>query len=124
MLLALAAFASWALALAGRLRAEIVYGVRYEGALPLEDIMTTRTRLTYEVRDHALAAVPEIADLMAAELGWDEARRAAEVEAYRARCAAEDAAAQTQDDTAAGAARGRAGDILDDLAGAAVNTLA
>ncbi len=106
------------------LRAEIVYGVRYEGALHLEDIMTTRTRLTYEVRDHALAAVPEIADLMAAELGWDEARRAAEVEAYRARCAAEDAAAQTQDDTAAGAARGRAGDILDDLAGAAVNTLA
>ena len=43
------------------LRAEIVYGVTHEGALHLEDMMTIRTRLTYEVADHGLAAGPEIA---------------------------------------------------------------
>lgn len=106
------------------LRAEIVYGVTYEGALHLEDMMTIRTRLTYEVRNHGLAAVEEITELMAVDLGWDEARRQFELDAYRARCAAEDAAASAPDDTAAQQARQRIGDILGDLPGAAVTTLA
>ncbi|MFV0459965.1 MAG: glycerol-3-phosphate dehydrogenase/oxidase [Actinomycetales bacterium] len=106
------------------LKAEIVYGVSHEGALHLEDVMTTRTRLTYEVRDHALAAVETIADLMAGELGWSAERRNAEVEAYRARCAAEDAAAAAPDDAGAQSARGRAGDPLSTLPGARVTSLA
>ena len=106
------------------LRAEIVYGVTHEGALHLEDVMTIRTRLTYEVRDHGLAAVEEIADLMALALGWDEARRRSELDAYRARSAAEDAAAAAPDDAAAEQARRRVGDVLADLPGAEVMTLA
>ncbi len=105
------------------LRAEIVYGVRYEGALHLEDIMTTRTRLTYEVRHHGLAAADEIADLAAEELGWDATRRDAELAAYRERCAAEEAASQAPDDTRAQEARGRHGDVLADLPGAKVTSL-
>ncbi len=109
---------------AAYLRAEIVYGVSHEGALHLEDTMTIRTRLTYEVRHHGLAAVDEIADLMAAELGWDTGRRQAEVDAYRARCDAEDAAAAAPTEDAAQQARQRNGDVLADLPGAAVSSLA
>ncbi len=97
------------------LRAEVVYGVTHEGALHLEDMMTTRTRLTYEVRDHALAAIDEIADLMAARLGWDAARRGTELKAYRERCAAEDAAATAPDDPTAQRLRQRFGDVLAEL---------
>ncbi|HST73365.1 glycerol-3-phosphate dehydrogenase/oxidase [Kocuria sp.] len=95
------------------LRAEIVHACTHEGALHLEDIYDTRTRLTWERPRHGLDAVEEIADLAAAALGWDPQRRAAEVEAYRARCAAEDAAAAAADDAAAAAARAAAPDVLD-----------
>ncbi|MDN5762651.1 MAG: glycerol-3-phosphate dehydrogenase/oxidase [Microlunatus sp.] len=106
------------------LRAEIVYGVTHEGALHLEDMMIIRTRLTYEVRHHGLAAVEEIAELMAGELGWDDSRRLLEIDAYRQRCAAEDAAAASPDDALAQQARQRHGDILSELDGAEVTTLA
>nr|WP_231559512.1 glycerol-3-phosphate dehydrogenase/oxidase [Kocuria sp. ZOR0020] len=86
-------------------RAEIVQAARNEGALHLEDVFETRTRMTYDQPDHGLAVVEEVGDLLAAELGWDPERRAAEVDAYKARCAAEDAAARTTDDPAAAAAR-------------------
>lgn len=95
--------------------AEIVYAVTHEGAFHLGDVMTTRTRISYEVRDHGLAAVEFIADLMAAELGWTAERRARQVAAYRARCAAEDAATAHPDDEGAQQARGRAGDLVDIL---------
>ncbi|MFI7579021.1 FAD-dependent oxidoreductase [Kocuria kalidii] len=95
------------------LRAEIVHACSHEGALHLEDVYDTRTRLTWEQERHGLDAVEEIADLAAGALGWDERRRAAEVEAYRVRCAAEDAAAGTADDTAAAAARAAAPDVLE-----------
>ncbi|GGG59471.1 FAD-dependent oxidoreductase [Kocuria dechangensis] len=95
------------------LRAEIVHGCTHEGALHLEDLFDTRTRLTWEQPRHGLDAVEEIADLAAEALGWDERRRAAEVRAYRERCAAEDAAAATADDAAAAAARDVAPDVLE-----------
>ena len=97
------------------LRAEIVYGVTHEGALHLEDVMITRTRLTYEVADHGLGAAEEIAALMAAELGWDDSRRELEIAAYRRRCEAEDRAAAAPDDDSAQRARGRDGDVLEAL---------
>jgi glycerol-3-phosphate dehydrogenase len=100
------------------LRAEIVHGCTHEGALHLEDLYDTRTRLTWEQARHGLDAVEEIADLAAESLGWDEDRRAAEIKAYRERCAAEDAAAGTSDDAAAAAARAAAPDVLDVVRGA------
>ncbi len=98
------------------LRAEIAYACTHEGVLHLEDIMVTRTRLRYEMRSQGRAAVPEIADIAAEYLGWDEARRAAEVAAYEARCAAEDAAAQLTDDEAAAVARSAASDVTEFIA--------
>ncbi|MCS4485159.1 glycerol-3-phosphate dehydrogenase/oxidase [Gleimia sp. 6138-11-ORH1] len=93
------------------LRAEIAFGVTHEGALHLEDMMCHRTRLTYERRDRGLAAVPEIADIMAGLLGWDDAKREAEIAAYQARCDAEEAALQVRDEAESQAVRGRHGDV-------------
>lgn len=89
-------------------RAEIVQAARNEGVLHLADVFQTRTRMSYDQPDHGLAAVEEVANLLAEELGWDTERTAAEVRAYRDLSAAEDAAAETADDTAAAAARAAA----------------
>ncbi len=83
------------------LRAEIAYGVSHEGALHLEDLLLHRTRLNYEVADRGLAALPEIADLVAELLGWDDATRAAEIASYTDRANAEAAAEQEPDDASA-----------------------
>ncbi len=94
---------------------EIAFGITHEGALHLEDLMTTRTRLTYEVRRQGRDAVPVIAEIAAELLGWDDQRRRLEVESYEQRCAAEDAAAAAPDDAAAAEVRGRDGEVLHNL---------
>ncbi len=93
------------------LRAEVHYGVSHEGALHLEDLLLHRTRLIYEVPDSGVAALPEIADVVAPLLGWDDAARDAEIESYTARVEAEQAAAREADDAAAEATRRRAADV-------------
>jgi glycerol-3-phosphate dehydrogenase len=91
--------------------AEIAYAVTHEGALHLDDVLMHRTRLNYEQADKGVGALDEIADIVAPRLGWDAATREREIAAYRARAAAEDAAAQQPDDAAARAAREAAEDI-------------
>ncbi|GAB2451021.1 glycerol-3-phosphate dehydrogenase/oxidase [Xylanimonas ulmi] len=93
------------------LRAEIHYGVSHEGALHLEDVLAHRTRLVYEVPDAGLAALPEIAQIVAPLLGWDDTTTQAEIAAYRARVEAYGTAATQDDDASAQAARLSAGDI-------------
>jgi glycerol-3-phosphate dehydrogenase len=93
------------------LRAEIHFGVSHEGALHLEDILLHRTRLVYEVADRGRAALGEIADVVAPLLGWDDATRQSEIDAYTARADAEDAAGLEPDDASAEAARLRAPDV-------------
>ncbi|MEN5073000.1 glycerol-3-phosphate dehydrogenase/oxidase [Isoptericola cucumis] len=93
------------------LRAEIHFGVSHEGALHLEDLLLHRTRLVYEVSDRGRAALPEIADVVAPLLGWDDATRQAEIDAYVARADAEDDAELQPDDATAEAARQRAADV-------------
>jgi glycerol-3-phosphate dehydrogenase len=91
--------------------AEIAYAVTHEGALHLDDVLMHRTRLNYEQADKGVGALDEIADIIAPRLGWDAATREREIAAYRARAAAEEAAAQQPDDAAARAAREAAEDI-------------
>ncbi|MCG7288280.1 glycerol-3-phosphate dehydrogenase/oxidase [Cellulomonas sp. ACRRI] len=92
--------------------AEIAYAVTHEGALHLDDVLMHRTRLNYEVADKGLGALDEIAAIVAPRLGWDDATRAREIDAYRQRAQAEFAAAEQPDDAAAQAAR----DVAEDLA--------
>jgi glycerol-3-phosphate dehydrogenase len=66
------------------LEAEVVWAVREEMALDLDDVLSRRMRLSMARRDRGASIAPRVAALMGAELGWDEARQAAEVEAFLA----------------------------------------
>jgi glycerol-3-phosphate dehydrogenase len=95
----------------GYLAAEVVYACTHEGAVRLDDVLARRTRTAIEVRDRGLAAAPDAAALMAAELGWDAARASQEVSRYRDLVAADLAAQAEPDDLRAyQAARARAPD--------------
>jgi glycerol-3-phosphate dehydrogenase len=65
------------------LRAEVRYAVRHELAATLNDVVMRRLELG-SGEQPAAAALAACADLMAEELGWDDARRAAEIARVRA----------------------------------------
>jgi glycerol-3-phosphate dehydrogenase len=94
----------------GYLAAEIVYACTHEGAVRLDDVLARRTRIAIETRDAGLAAAARAAALMAAELGWDEARTGQEIAQYGQAVAAELAARREPDDRLAYRARARAPD--------------
>jgi glycerol-3-phosphate dehydrogenase len=71
------------------LAAEVVYAVTHEGARHLDDVLTRRTRLSIETFDRGTVAARPAAELMAAELGWDQARLVDEVDHYLRRVEAE-----------------------------------
>jgi glycerol-3-phosphate dehydrogenase len=62
--------------------AQVVHAVRAEQCLRVSDFMLRRSLLGFR-RDQGLEALPVVAASMAEELGWSEARKAAELEAYR-----------------------------------------
>ena len=70
-------------------RAEAVYAVRHEMATTLVDVLVRRTRAHLFDRPATLAAAPAVATLIGAELGWDDAETARQLEHYRAVVAAE-----------------------------------
>jgi glycerol-3-phosphate dehydrogenase len=94
------------------LRAEIVYAASHEGARHLDDVLSRRTHIAIETPDHGLAALAEIAGLMARPLGWDTGQVAREVEHYRARIAAEQASQEAETDAGANAIRESVPDIV------------
>ena len=71
------------------LAAEVVHAVTHEGARHLDDVLTRRTRISIETFDRGTHAAATAAALMAGELGWDDARRADEVDHYLRRVEAE-----------------------------------
>ncbi|WP_121256885.1 glycerol-3-phosphate dehydrogenase/oxidase [Nocardioides ferulae] len=71
------------------LAAEVVYAVTHEGARHLDDLLTRRLPVSIETFDRGVGAAPHAARLMAAELGWDDARTADEVDHYLRRVEAE-----------------------------------
>lgn len=78
----------------GYTRAEAVYAVRFEMATTLIDVLTRRTRAHLQDRAACLAAAPDVARLLAPELGWSDADVEREVAAYTALCEEERAAAE------------------------------
>lgn len=83
------------------LRADVMQAVRAEGALHLEDVLIRRVRLDLEAKDRGLAAAEEIISIMAPELGWDEATQQRELDTYRERVEAIEAAStETSDERA------------------------
>lgn len=94
------------------LRAEAVFAVRNEGALHLEDVLLHRIRLDFEQLDRGKAAAPEIAEIMATELGWDQATTEREVANWAKQADAILAAQQTTTDGEASAIRVQAEEIV------------
>jgi glycerol-3-phosphate dehydrogenase len=64
------------------LEVEVAWAVREELALGLDDVLSRRMRLSMARRDRCASVAPRVAEIMGAELGWDAARQAAEVEAF------------------------------------------
>jgi len=91
--------------------AEVVYAATHEGALHIEDVLARRTRISIEAWDRGVEAAPVVADLMAAELGWDDERRQWEVEHYLRRVEAERASQEEPDDESADRVRLAAPDV-------------
>jgi glycerol-3-phosphate dehydrogenase len=75
------------------LRAEAIFAVRHEMATTLDDVLVRRTRVHLFDRDAAEAAAPDVARLIAPELGWDDIEIDRQIGAYRALCQRERAAA-------------------------------
>jgi glycerol-3-phosphate dehydrogenase len=94
------------------LAAEIVYAVTHEGARHLDDVLTRRTRISIETFDRGVSAAPAVARLMAAELGWDAARTAEEVDHYLRRVEAERQSQLKLTDQEADEARVVVGDVV------------
>ncbi|MDT0202036.1 glycerol-3-phosphate dehydrogenase [Nocardioides sp. AE5] len=94
------------------LAAEVVYAVTHEGAHHLDDVLTRRTRISIETFDRGAAAAPVVADLMAAELGWDDERRHEEVDHYLRRVEAERQSQMKLTDQEADEARVKVKDLL------------
>ncbi len=62
--------------------AEVVYGVRYEMAVSIEDILARRIGLQMFSWRDAIAAAPIVAQSLAGELGWSESQIREAVEEY------------------------------------------
>ncbi len=64
------------------LEAEVVWAVRHEAALSLDDVLSRRTRLAQELADRGASIAPRIAALVGGQLGWSEADRTRAVDDY------------------------------------------
>jgi glycerol-3-phosphate dehydrogenase len=58
-------------------------------ARTVDDVLSRRTRARLLARDASADAAADVADLMAAELGWSQAERGRQIEEYRALIATE-----------------------------------
>ena len=63
--------------------AQVIWAVRHEFARTVEDVLARRTRALFLNAAAALAAAPEVARLLARELGHDAAWQARQVESFR-----------------------------------------
>ena len=68
---------------------EVWFGVVHEGATQLRDVLARRTRIAMETWDGGAEAAAGVAELMAAELGWDDAERSRQISSYLRRAAAD-----------------------------------
>jgi glycerol-3-phosphate dehydrogenase len=63
--------------------AEVIHHARRELAFTVSDVLVRRVHLYYETADRGRAAADAVAQLLGAELRWDERRIATEAQRYR-----------------------------------------
>jgi glycerol-3-phosphate dehydrogenase len=64
------------------LEVEVVWSVRHESALSIDDFLARRTRLAQEQPDRAATVAERVAELAGRELGWSAKDRGVAVQAY------------------------------------------
>jgi glycerol-3-phosphate dehydrogenase len=64
------------------LEAEVAWAARHELALSIDDVLARRMRIVHELPDRAASIAPRVAAILGAELDWDDARQAAEVDRF------------------------------------------
>jgi glycerol-3-phosphate dehydrogenase len=64
------------------LQAEVAWAARHELALSIDDVLARRMRLAQELPDRGASIAPRVAAVLGAELGWDEAQQATEIDRY------------------------------------------
>ena len=64
------------------LEAEVAWAATHELAMTVDDVLARRTRLAQERPDRAASLAPRVAEILGAELGWNETRRDREVDAF------------------------------------------
>ena len=64
------------------IKAEIVYATSHEGARSVDDVISRRTRLSFEAVNHGVHLADEIAALIAPVLGWSAKERKESIAQY------------------------------------------
>jgi glycerol-3-phosphate dehydrogenase len=64
------------------LKVEILYAVTHEGARSVSDVLTRRTRLSFELKDRGLSIARRVAELIAPTLRWSEENINASISEY------------------------------------------
>lgn len=64
-------------------RAHVIWAARHELARSVEDVLARRTRILFLDAQASIDAAPDVAALLARELGHDEAWITAQIAAYR-----------------------------------------
>ena len=62
---------------------EVLYQIRYEMALTLEDILLRRTQIGWKTEKLGLSAAPKVLEILAKELGWTEEEKQKEWKKYQ-----------------------------------------
>ena len=65
------------------LKAEILYAVTHEGARSIDDVLSRRTRISFESKDQGLRVVDVVADLISEALEWGAKERKASIKQYQ-----------------------------------------
>jgi glycerol-3-phosphate dehydrogenase len=72
------------------LKAEILYAVTHEGARSIDDVLSRRTRISFEASDHGLSILDDVAEIISNQLGWNAAAKKASIKEYRELIARQD----------------------------------
>jgi glycerol-3-phosphate dehydrogenase len=64
------------------IQAEVIYAIRAELASSVSDFLVRRTSMVWRDPTSAVAAAPEVASLMGAEIGWDSGRIGGEIDHF------------------------------------------
>jgi glycerol-3-phosphate dehydrogenase len=67
------------------IRAEVVFAIREEMAVSIEDVLSRRIGLQTHSWKHAISAAPAVADLLSRELGWSKAGKQKTLDEYIAK---------------------------------------